>query len=148
MGTQLLLHAVICDMSATTAHLRSIMSAIVRVMQGTNASAAEPEPRATDAALEATHSSTAAGAAPVSGLTADSSSQLPVEEGSSAAVAAGAKPVHEWVFEDVDCKGSCPCNNQLSNKLTSTDVAKLAGCCMIWWHPLDAASFHPHSSVA
>jgi hypothetical protein len=158
LGTRLLLTAVISGMSATSAHLHAIMSVLRDLMETTPeqepaapAAAAAPVAAAAPAAAADGPAAAAAAAdadAPVldaqggaaaeaeAGTDAPSSSSDNVQEvGSSAATAAGVTPVQEWVFEDVDCKGSsmpdCQAPVGSSSSPDSTDdagaLAKPAG---------------------
>lgn len=120
LGTRLLLTAVISGMSATSAHLHAIMSVLRELMESTPdpeaaapaAAAAAPVAAAAPAAsadagasaLDAQESAAAEAAAHANAQSPSSDSAQ--EVGSSAAAAAGLTPVQEWVFEDVNCKGS------------------------------------------
>lgn len=118
LGTRLLLSAVVSGMSATSAHLHAIMLVVRDLLASTHVRA--PAARAA-AAAPAAHGAADVPAAEAEALAASdgeeadedasrshssSSSSVQQEEGVSAAGAAGLKPVEEWVFEDVDCKGA------------------------------------------
>jgi hypothetical protein len=58
-------------------------------------------------------------------LQGSSAGQLLQEEGSSAAAAAGLKPVQEWVFEEVDCKGGAVHGSSSSDGASTSDSSML-----------------------
>lgn len=110
LGTRLLLTAVVSGMSATSAHLHAIMLVVRDLLASTQARA--PAARAAAAAHGAADVLAADAEAADGGEEADedashsnSSSSSVLHEGVSTA-GAGLKPVEEWVFEDVDCKGA------------------------------------------
>lgn len=115
MGTQLMLYSVIGGMTATSSHLHSIMTALRALEAAAStaadaaASAAVAAPAAAAVPSELAHAGAddAASGAPVDASEGDGGCSSPMQAaGTSAAAAAGVKPVQEWVFEDVDCKGS------------------------------------------
>lgn len=113
LGTRLLLTAVVSGMSATSAHLHAIMLVVRDLLASTQApapaaraaAAAAAAPGAADVPAADTEAADGGEEADEDASHSNSSSSSVLQEGVSAAVT-GLKPVEEWVFEDVDCKGA------------------------------------------
>jgi hypothetical protein len=109
LGTRLLLTAAVSGMSATSAHLHAIMLVVRDLLAASPAQAAPAAPVGAAAAAAGDADAPAAAhaeAADDEPSSHSSASAVLQEGGFSPAGAAGLKPVEEWVFEDVDCKGN------------------------------------------
>lgn len=131
LGTRLLLTAVVSGMSATSAHLHAIMLVVRDLLAASPAQAAPAAPVVAASAAANAHAEAADAGDEQAEEPSSHSSVVLQKGGFSPAGAAGLKPVEEWVFEDVDCKGNAAgeqdCRSPSSSSSSNPGLVKQDG---------------------